>query len=148
MPREFNGKYEFKTDGINSTISERGDLFLALREVRWSENKDYKLDLRNYKSDEYGDKTLKGVSFTEEDADELVKVLIENGFGDDKEIVSALMDHRPNICYELGSEGYDDNGVEDERKKRLFTRLSGEEELDDDSDSSLDDFYDPREVMG
>lgn len=147
MPKTFNGQYEYKEDGINQIISERGDMFLALREVRWSANKDYKLDLRHYRSDELGDKTLKGCSFNDDEADELTKVLLSEGFGDDYEIAGALVSYRPNICKALFESGLlpdiDDIEGDDTREKLFSKRCVEKDEQEEDSD----EYYDPRELI-
>lgn len=147
MPRQFNGKYEYNQDGINEIISEKGDLFLALREVRWTDGKPFKLDLRNYKSSEEGDVTLKGCSFSDDDADELTRVFIENGFGDNAEIANAIVEYRPNICRELKlilAENADLSEVDS--RDRLFQRRQiDDERLADETD---DDYFNPKSILG
>lgn len=148
MTREFNGQYEFDPNGINEIISEKGDTFLALREVRWRSDKEFKLDLRHYRSDEFGDKTLKGCSFFDEDADELTRILLQHGLGDDIEIANTITEFRPGLCRELQEifkEGADLSEV-DSRYNRLLYK-----NMDDDMESieeggSLDDYYDPRRM--
>ena len=42
-------KYSYNPDGINETVDElSATSFLALREVRWNDDDDYKVDLRRY----------------------------------------------------------------------------------------------------
>ena len=118
-------KYEYLEEGINEIISEKGNTFLALREVRWKENTDYKLDLRRYRSEEDRDVTLKGVSVNETEADDLTGVLVANGLGDDKELCDIITAYRPGLCRLLKEEINGDcsfNDTEDTRVKRLFTR--------------------------
>ena len=62
-------KYEYDNNGIDEIISEKNDKFIAIREVRWKEDKPFKLDIRNYISKEEGDIALKGISLTDEEAD-------------------------------------------------------------------------------
>lgn len=146
MPRQFNGKYEYNKEGINEIISERGDVFLALREVRWAQGKPYKLDLRNYRSSEEGDITLKGCSFTDDDADELTKVFIENGFGDNSEIANAIVEHRPDLCRELKSIfGENADLSEVDSRVRLFERRQiDDERLADEND---EDYFNPGRIL-
>lgn len=152
MPRQFNGKYEFDQNGINEIISEKGDIFLALREVRWSENKPFKLDLRHYRSDEFEDKTLKGCSFTDDDADDLVKILIENGFGENEALVDAITSSRPDLCYILKEELNSDCGMakEDARKKLFERRQTEDEEMDESGYFERPDesYYRPEDLLG
>lgn len=152
----FNGKYEMKQDGINEIISERGDIFLALREVRWSESKPFKLDLRHYKSDEEGDKTLKGVSFTDDDADEIVDVLIKNGYGDNDQIAGTIVSERPALARTIKSMDISEEDVKQDARQRLFSRRAAEDEESDDEGyfpSTSDDitydvtYYRPEELL-
>lgn len=144
MARQFNGKYEMNPNGVvNEIISEKGNFFMALREVRWSSDKDFKLDIRNYESTEEKDIPYKGIAFTDEEADELTRVFIEKGFGDDKTIAETLLEHRPNLCDHLRCvEGADFNYDEDARTK-LFEIRNKDIELDDDSEG----YYDPEELI-
>lgn len=140
----FNGEYEYDPNGIDQIISEKGNWFLALREVRWSKNKDFKMDLRHYMSDEAGDQARKGCSFTYDEADDLVRVLLEEGFGDEKAIAETIMEHRPNLCGELAClEGYDDYNKTDSRET-LFTRINDTEY---EKDEEEEEYYNPREAI-
>ena len=146
----FKGKYEMKENGINEIISERGDMFLALREVRWSESKPFKLDLRHYKSDEEGDITLKGVSFTDDDADEIVNALIKNGFGDNDQIAETIISERPSLARTIKSMDVSETG--EDARQRLFSRRAAEDEESDDEGyfpSTSDDvtYYRPEELL-
>lgn len=142
----FNGKYEFDQEGIDQILSERGDYFLALREVRWQSNKEFKNDLRHYKSDEDGDIPLKGCAFSDDEADELVRVLLEEGFGDNNEIAAVIAEHRPGIGKAIKpviSIEKDANSDTDSRC-RLFQRRQKNDEIEMDNVSSLDDYYNPK----
>lgn len=137
----FNGKYEYNHEGIDQIISEKGDYFLALREVRWSSNKEFKNDLRRYRSDEEGDIALKGCAFNDDEADELVKVLIEEGFGDNDDLIDIITAYRPDICKELNKILSEDTEMSNiDSRIRLFQRRQKEDE----NDESFDDYYDPK----
>lgn len=147
MPRQFNGKYEYNTEGINEIISEKGDIFLALREVRWTDGKPFKLDLRNYRSSEDGDITLKGCSFNDDDADELTKIFIEKGFGDNSEIANAIVECRPDLCRELKSifaEGADLSEVDS--RVTLFQRRQKDDELLA-GELGEDGYFNPKNIL-
>lgn len=147
MSRQFNGKYEYNQDGINEIISERGDIFLALREVRWTTGKPFKLDLRNYRSSEEGDITLKGCSFNDDNADELTRVLIENGFGDNTEIADTIVQYRPDLCRELKSIFNDRTDLpEIDSRVTLFQRRQDDDERL--ADENGDDYFNPKDILG
>lgn len=146
MSRQFNGKYEYDENGINEIISERGDLFLALREVRWSPDKEFKLDLRNYRSSEEGDTTLKGCSFSDDDADELTNIFIREGFGDNDELANTIVEERPDLCRKLKSifsEGADMSNVDS--RVSLFKRRQISDETT--ASENGDEYFDPRKIL-
>lgn len=88
--------YEFKEDGINEIIDEAqgSNTFIALREVRWNDSSDFKLDLRRYIVKPDGSVFAgKGISFaTENGPHNLADKLVEHGYGNTKNIVSSLFD--------------------------------------------------------
>lgn len=99
------------------TIDEKGNTFIALRKIDWGNKGDYKLDLRKYYASETGETMSKGVSFlTDDGPNELTKVLIETGYGDDEELANAIIDNRPEllgkICSEMNKRGITANDIE------------------------------------
>lgn len=87
----FTGEYEYKEDGIDRIIDERGNVAIIMREVRWKKDNDYKLDIRKYNYTDEGERYSKGISFlTEDGPDELVKILLEEGYGKPDEIAEAI----------------------------------------------------------
>lgn len=120
----FTGQYEYDPDGVNRIIDERGNQAIVLRKVRWQPDKEFKLDLRKCIFDADGEKQYKGISFlTDEGPNELVKVLLEEGYGDPDEIAKIIHTRRSDI-------------------KQAF------EYFNDDEDSSVpEDLYDPREMV-
>ena len=132
-------EFAYTTDpDFDYTIDEKGNTFIALRKIDWGNNGNYKLDLRKYYASESGETMSKGVSFlTEDGPNELTKVLIETGYGDDKEIADTIIENRPGI---LG---------------RIYSALNNSPELieglepDDFGDEEdEDDYYDPEELIG
>ena len=99
-----NFKYAFvDKDKFDHIIDEGSTGYLALRKVLWnhdeSEIDEYrdkvKLDLRKYRVTNEGDELmLKGCSFDESAADELTNVLVKEGYGDTKEIISSLKERK------------------------------------------------------
>lgn len=87
-----------KFGDLDSTIDEKGSIFIALRKVQWVKNGEdpdetkAKLDLRKYRVDENGDEIVgKGISFlTDDGPNELTKVLVHEGYGNTKEILKEL----------------------------------------------------------
>ena len=119
------------------TIDEKGNTFIALRKIDWGNKGEYKLDLRKYYASESGETMSKGVSFiTEDGPNELTKVLIETGYGDDTEIADAIIKNRPGV---LG---------------RIYTALNKNPEIiggleqEDFGEDEDEEYYDPEELIG
>ena len=99
-------------DGFDHILSERGNTFIALRKVKWSENSDVKLDLRKYVINSDGsEQMMKGCSFDDNTADELTKVLVETGYGDTNELLDCLK-QRPDFNKEEIDEPVGEDNVE------------------------------------
>ena len=82
--------YELDND-FDFTIDEKGNSFIALRKIRWGNSSEFRLDLRKWFNTATGETMSKGVSFiTEDGPHELVKVMVEQGYGHTKDIVEAL----------------------------------------------------------
>lgn len=80
-------------EGYDHIISEKGNTYIALRKVQWTEDGPTKLDLRKYVTDSNGEEQIqKGVCFDDEAADELTKVLCETGYGKTKDIIAGIKD--------------------------------------------------------
>ena len=133
MAREF----EYNMDpAFDYTIDEKGNTFIALRKIDWGNKGDYKLDLRKYYASESGETMSKGLSFlTEDGPNELTKVLIETGYGNDAELASAIIEHRPGIL------GRIHNAITEDPE--LLEGLDAEDYGDDEDE----DFYDPEELV-
>ena len=125
--------FEYSVDSnFDYTIDEKGNTFIALRKIDWNNSGNYKLDLRKYYASEEGEKMAKGVSFlTEDGPDELTKVLLETGYGNDEEIANAIIQNRPYIVATIKKE------IENNPKWDKIVAFEKEDE----------DFYDPEELM-
>ena len=80
-------------DNYDYTISEKGNSYIALRKVVWGDKDDdsAKYDLRKYYTNADGTERMsKGVCFDEEAADELVRVLVDTGHGNTRELIDVL----------------------------------------------------------
>lgn len=77
-------------------FDEKGNTFLALRKIAWSEGSQEKLDIRKYYNSADGKETVgKGVSFiTEEGPHELTRILVENDFGYTDEIINGIKNRK------------------------------------------------------
>lgn len=131
--------FEYTTDpNFDYTIDEKGNTFIALRKIDWGNNGNYKLDLRKYYASESGETMSKGVSFlTDEGPDELTKVLVETGYGNDEELATAIIENRPYVLGRIKAElDNDPELVERIKHERL------DEVYDDD-----EEFYDPEELL-
>ena len=101
MAREFT----YTTDpDFDFTIDEKGNTYIALRKIDWGNKGDYKLDLRKYYASDSGETMSKGVTMSDNAADELVKVLLETGYGDDTEITETILNHRPYLAAKIKKE--------------------------------------------
>ena len=102
-------------EGYDHIISEKGNTYIALRKIQWTEEGPTKLDLRKYVTDTNGEEQIqKGVCFDDEAADELTKVLCETEYGKTKDIVSSIKnrdDFIPTIKKALS--GQDISGLEE-----------------------------------
>lgn len=80
------------------TIDEKGNKYIALRKIKWGSSDEYKLDLRNYVSNEDGEIMLKGCTFiSEETGHELANVLVREGYGHADDIVNDIVENRRDI---------------------------------------------------
>lgn len=127
----FTGKYEMDPNGVNRVIDERGNAMIAMRMVRWKDVNEFKLDIRKYGFNEAGEIPSKGISFlTEEGPGELAKALLEEGYGEHTDVAQSLYDNRPDICNDI------------------MDLMNGKKlEVPKSEDGSIEDLYDPREVL-
>ena len=88
MKKEF--KYDINEEFGTEIISEGGNSFLAMRKISWNGGNE-KLDIRKYLINSEGNEIMgKGVSITDEDANTLVNLLIDKGYGNPKTIIESL----------------------------------------------------------
>lgn len=96
----FNKDKEFSYEvdpNFDYVLEERANTFIALRKIKWGSQTKAKLDIRKYRATEEGEMMMKGCSITDEGANELTKILVEQGYGSDKEIYDAIINNRPEI---------------------------------------------------
>lgn len=133
MAKEFT--YSVDPD-YDYTIDEKGNTFIALRKIDWGNKGEYKLDLRKYYASEAGETMSKGLSFlTEDGPDELTRVLLETGYGDDTEIANTLLENRKGIVARIAQTINDPENSYD-WSVELENELENEE-----------NYYDPEELI-
>lgn len=116
-------KYEV-VDNFDFVIEEKGNTSINLRKIVWGDSENAKVDIRKYFYKDGEERMSKGVSLSDEGADELVKTLCENGYGSTRDILKGIK-NRPDF---------------DEALKNID---SDEEYESDDGD----DYYDPKQLL-
>ena len=111
-------------EGFDFIIEESGNSSLNLRKVGWN-GREAKLDLRKWSYQDGQERAMKGVTMTDDGANELTGVLVEQGYGNTKRIAKAISKRND---YNDAMEHLDDI----------------EEEINDDSE----EYYDPSELLG
>ena len=111
-------------EGFDFIIEESGNSSLNLRKVGWN-GREPKLDLRKWTYADGQERAMKGVTMSDDGADELAAVLAEQGYGNTKRLLKALMQR----------EEYDDT---------MQHINDPEEEYNDGSE----EYYDPSELLG
>lgn len=129
-------KYEI-VDGVDHVLAEQGNKYTALRKVSWNE-KEPKMEVRTWYNDPNGDEDTpgKGATLTDEACDELTRALLEEGYGDTKEIVNAIKG-RKSFMIDLKDALNDTNSSDD----------SSDNEEDSD-DAEQETLYNPEELLG
>ena len=133
MAKEFHLELD---DSVNEIFDEAsGNSFLALRRLRWSENSDFRLDIRKWFTNSDGEEIAgKGVSFlTEEGPANLIEALLRNGYGDTLKTLNGIKDRDDflvSVKQILNENNIDINSVE------LPT-----------IDSIDGDYYDPKSIL-
>ena len=127
--------FEYSVDSdFDYTIDEKGNTFIALRQIDWGNKGDYKLDLRKYYASETGETMSKGLSFlTEDGPHELTKVLIETGYGNDDEVADAIIENRPYVVAKI--------------KKEIESNPDKWDKIVAIDDEDEENFYDPEELI-
>ena len=137
--REFNLEIDPSLDVVFDEGS--GNSFLAMRKLRWDENSSFKIDLRKWFTNSDGEEIAgKGFSFiTEDGPNNLVNCLIDNGFGDTRDIIEKVstrddfVDALVTSATALDALGLDE--LKDKVKKAAES-------------SEAESFYDPKELLG
>lgn len=107
--------FKFKIhESLNDIFYEKGNTYYALRKIAWGDSDNYNVDIRKYYSNTSGEETMsKGVSLSDEAADLLTESLIENGYGNTRQILKSLS-KRDNCSIEINDDNIDELVKEDE----------------------------------
>ena len=118
-----NGEFSYEVQKeFDFIIEESGNNSINLRKISWN-GRPYKLDLRKYSYKDGKESMLKGISISDEGANELTGVLVENGYGDTKRIIKAL------------------------RARENFNEEMLEPEYVFEYDNESEEFYDPKQLL-
>lgn len=114
-----NSNFTMEIDpNFDYIIEEGANTSINVRRVSWG-GRPFKIDIRKWSYNDGEERAMKGVSLTNEGADELANVLVENGFGSKKRLLKAL------------------DSREDE-----------EEDSTNEIDDGSEEYYDPSELLG
>lgn len=111
-------------EGFDFIIEESGNSSINLRKVSWN-GREPKLDLRKWSYQDGQERALRGITLTNEGADELTGVLVEQGYGDTKRIVKAIVKR----------ENYND----------IMKHI---DDIEENYDDGSEEYYDPSELLG
>ena len=118
-------KFEVDKNFGDHVIEERDNLSIIMRKISWGNSGEYKVDIRKYLYTEEGERMNKGISLTDNGANELAKELVSCGYGDTKEIIKALSKREENLA-------------------DLINQCNNKSE---DEDNGSEEYYDPKELL-
>ena len=125
MARDNNKEFTMEImEGFDYIIEESGNSSLNLRKVSWN-GREHKLDLRKWNYQDGQERAMKGVTLSDDGADELSAVLVEQGYGNTKRIAKAISQREE---YADVMKHFDDVDVE--------------------TDDGSEEYYDPSELLG
>ena len=119
--KEFSMEIE---DNFDFILEEGQNTSINLRRISWN-GRPSKIDIRKWVYNDGTERAMKGVSLSDEGADELANVLIEQGFGNTKRIIKAIK----------AREDYDGS-------------ISGNVTEEIAEDDGSEEYYDPSELLG
>lgn len=122
--------FHFEIDpNFDFVLEERGNTYTALRKIKWGDKDEFSLDIRKYYATEGGERMAKGCSLMSRDgADELVKVLISTGYGNDKQIAEAICANRDEIVARIYDKILSDSDLKGRVEDIIVNHLSDEKE--------------------
>ena len=122
-------------DNFDFIIEEGSNSSVNLRKVSWN-GREPKLDIRKWLYQDGQERASKGVTLSDEGANELTGVLVEQGFGDTARLVKALKNRGEFAEIEVTGKIVEDDGSEDYYNPNdLLGGLSNYTMEDEDSNS-------------
>lgn len=119
-------------------LEERGNTYTALKKIRWGDNDHFSLDIRKWYATENGERMAKGCSLmTDEGADELTRVLVSTGYGNDKELASEICSNRTELSARIYNNILNNDNLKDTVESIISNQIADEEE----------EYHDLREVI-
>ena len=119
-------------------LEERGNTYTALKKIRWGDNDHFSLDIRKWYATENGERMAQGCSLmTDEGADELTRVLVSTGYGDDKELASEICSNRTELAARIYNNILNIDDLKDTVESIISNQIADEEE----------EYHDLREVI-
>ena len=111
-------------EGFDYIIEESGNSSLNLRKVSWN-GREHKLDLRKWNYQDGQERAMKGVTLSDDGADELSAVLVEQGYGNTKRLLKALT-----------------------KREEYSDSMNHLNDVDEEIDDGSEEYYDPSELLG
>lgn len=123
--------FTFEIDpNYDYVLEERGNTYTALRKIRWGDRDHFSLDIRKWYATEEGERIAKGCSLmSDEGADELTRVLVSTGYGNDKDLYNAIVDsNRTELMARVYDKITTDNELKNTIEDIIVNHLSDEDE--------------------
>ena len=99
-------------DNFDFIIEEGQNTSINLRKISWN-SRPSKIDIRKWNYVDGNEVAMKGIGLSEDGANELASVLVEQGYGDTKRIIKALKSRGFNEKELKNNEVYEDNEMEE-----------------------------------
>lgn len=131
--------FHFEVDpNYDFVLEERGNTYTALRKIRWGDKEDFSLDIRKYYATEEGERMAKGCSLmSREGADELTRILVDTGYGNDKQLAETICANRDEVAARIYDHILNDNDLKNRIEDIVTNHLNNEDE----------EYYDLDEVI-
>ena len=125
MERPFTYEIDPNYDYV---LEERGNTYIALRKIRRGDRDHFNLDIRKWYATEDGERMAKGCSLmSDEGADELARVLISTGYGNEKEICNEICNNRVEIAARIYDQIQTNESLRSELEDIIVNNISEED---------------------
>lgn len=125
MERPFTYEIDPNYDYV---LEERGNTYIALRKIRWGDRDHFNLDIRKWYATEDGERMAKGCSLmSDEGADELARVLISTGYGNEKEICNEICNNRVEIAARIYDQIQTNESLRNELEDIIVNNIAEED---------------------